>query len=53
MMQAMSADTGRRMLSIAGAGLALLLASCGGSSNGGPPSDTVLAPGTFEWMYCP
>jgi hypothetical protein len=49
MMQDMSTDTGRRMLSTAGAGLALLLTACGGSSNGGPPSDTVLAPGTFEW----
>ncbi len=49
MMPDMSTDTGRRMLSTAGAGLALLLAACGGSSNGGPPSGTVLAPGTFEW----
>src|SRR5450432_4229535 len=49
MMQDMSTNTGRRMLSTAGAGLALLLAACGGSSNGHLPSATVPAPGTFEW----
>ncbi len=37
------------MLSTAGAGLALMLAACGGSSDIHPPSATGLAPGTFEW----
>ncbi|HEY2901354.1 MAG TPA: hypothetical protein VGL59_12310 [Polyangia bacterium] len=49
MMQDMSTDTGRRVLSTAGAGLALLLAACGGSANGRPSSATAPAPGTFEW----
>src|SRR3954463_12647068 len=48
-MHDMSTDTGTRMLSAAGAGVVLLLAACGGSSNGSLPPDTVLAPGTFEW----
>lgn len=45
----MSTDTSRGMLSTVGAGLVVLLAACGGSSNGRLPSATIPAPGTFEW----